>query len=328
MSGVRIIKVGPEDDGQRLDRWLKKCVPELPYGLAQKLIRKGAIKIDGKKGKTDSRLSAGQEIRIPPLEDKPEKQKKTRSFTPQDHDYIKDMVLYDDGDLVVFNKPAGLASQGGGGVEHHIDAFFPLLEKDGMAPRLIHRLDRDTSGLLLAARSAEAVRRLGKSFKDRRIRKIYWAITKGAPVQNEGTVRAPIAKVSGPHKDKMVIDDDEGKFAETDFEVIERLGKAAAFVAFWPRTGRTHQIRVHAAEILECPVLGDEKYGGHVDEALQDMELGDRMHLHARTLIFRHPLENKMLEFTAPLPPELLKSWKTLGFDPSFKGPLFAGEDA
>ncbi|MBI1256742.1 MAG: RluA family pseudouridine synthase, partial [Chloroflexi bacterium] len=243
MSGVRTLKVGPEDDGQRLDRWLKKCVPELPYGLAQKLIRKGAIRIDGKKGKTDTRLSTGQEIRIPPIEDKPEKQKKQKQFSEEDREYIRSLVIYDDGDLVVFNKPAGLASQGGGGVEHHIDAYFPLLEKDGMAPRLIHRLDRDTSGLLLAARSPEAVRRLGKNFKDRRVRKVYWAVTAGVPEQNEGTVRAPLAKASGPHKDKMVIDEAEGNYAETDFIVLDKLGKAAAFVAFWPRTGRTHQIR-------------------------------------------------------------------------------------
>ncbi len=185
MSGVKNLVVGPEDDGQRLDRWLKKCVPELPYGLAQKLIRKGAIRIDGKRGKTDSRLAAGQEIRIPPIEDKPEKQKRVRVLTPEDRAFIKSLVIYDDGDLVIFNKPSGLASQGGGGVEHHIDVYFPALEKKGLAPRLIHRLDRDTSGLLLAARSPEAVRRLGKSFKDRRVRKIYSRAAENGP----GTAR-------------------------------------------------------------------------------------------------------------------------------------------
>lgn len=327
MSGVKILQVGPEDDGQRLDRWLKKCVPELPYGLAQKLIRKGAIRIDGRRGKTDTRLAAGQEIRIPPLEDKPEREKKERLFTDKDKDYINSLILFDDGDIVVFNKPAGLASQGGGAVEHHIDDYFPLLEKSGMAPRLIHRLDRDTSGLLLAARSPEAVRRLGKSFKDRRVRKIYWAVTAGVPEQNEGTIRAPLAKASGPHKDKMVIDDKEGKFAETDFAVLDRLGDTAAFIAFWPRTGRTHQIRVHAAAVLECPVLGDGKYGGKPGEALEGLKIAGRMHLHASRLIVRHPVENRELDFTAPLPEDLKKSWREMGFDPACKDDPFAARE-
>jgi len=327
MSGIRTIKVKPEDDGQRLDRWLKKCVPELPYGLAQKLIRKGAIKIDGKKGKTDTRLAAGQEIRIPPIEDKPEKQKKEKTFEPGDRDYIRNLVVYDDGDLVIFNKPAGLASQGGGGVERHIDAYFPLLEKDGMPPRLIHRLDRDTSGLLLAARSPEAVRRLGKVFKDRRVRKIYWAVTVGAPEENEGTVKAPLGKAKGPIKDKMVIDAEEGKYAETDFAVLDRLGTKAAFIAFWPRTGRTHQIRAHASYMLKCPILGDGKYGGQGEELIE-LDAAKGLHLHARRLILRHPLDaKKTIDITAPLPENMKKSWRALGFDPSDKSNPFADAD-
>lgn len=323
MSGVRTLNVGPEDDGQRLDRWLKKCVPELPYGLAQKLIRKGAIRIDGKRSKTDTRLAVGQEVRIPPIEDKPERQKRERTFTADDSDYIKSLVIYDDGDLVIFNKPAGLASQGGGGVEHHIDAYFPLLEKDGMPPRLIHRLDRDTSGLLLAARSAEAVRRLGKNFKDRRVHKVYWAVTVGMPEEGEGTVKAPIAKARGPIKDKMAIDDVEGKYAETDFAVLDRMGTQAAFVAFWPRTGRTHQIRVHAADVLGCPVLGDGKYGGQGSE-LAGLDIAKGLHLHARRLVFRHPVENRTVDVMAPLPEDMKKSWRALGFDPNDKSNPFA----
>lgn len=327
MSGVRSLKVGPEDDGQRLDRWLKKCVPELPYALAQKLIRKGAIRVDGKRGKTDTRLAAGQEIKIPPLEDKPEKQKRVRVPTADDREFIKSLVIYDDGDLVIFNKPSGLASQGGGGVERHIDQYFPALEKKGLAPRLVHRLDRDTSGLLLAARSSEAVRRLGKTFKDRRVRKIYWAVTAGVPGQQEGAVRAPLTKAAGPIKDKMVIDEKEGKFALTDFVVIDHMGGEAAFIAFWPRTGRTHQIRVHTAEVLGCPVLGDGKYGGQVPEALEALALTPRLHLHAQRLVFRHPLEDRTLDITAPLPPDLAKSWKALGFNPAYKGDPFGERD-
>lgn len=328
MSDVRHIKVGPEDDGQRLDRWLKKCVPELPYGLSQKLIRKGAIRVDGKKAKTDTRLNTGQEIRIPPIEDKPEKQKKERVFTDSDREFIKSLVIYDDGDIVAFNKPCGLASQGGEGISRHIDMYFPLLEKNEMSPRLIHRLDRDTSGVLLAARSPQMVRDLGKVFKERKARKIYWAVTRGVPPQNEGTIRAPLAKMGGAHKDKMVVDDKEGKHATTDFIVIDRLGDQAAFVAFWPRTGRTHQIRVHAAEILECPVLCDDKYGGQISEELEDLPISKRLHLHASRLMIPYPGEKaKMLDITAMMPQDLKKSWEALGFNTGEAGDPFADSD-
>lgn len=315
MSGVTKITVKEEDEGQRLDRWIKKRVPDLPWALAQKLIRKGAIRVDGKRGKTDTRLSAGQEIRIPPHEDKP---KTGDAYRPGKNDeaLIKAMVIYDDGDVVAINKPWGLASQGGGGVERHVDGMAQFLEnKKGLRPRLIHRLDRDTSGVLLMARSAEAVRRLGKSFMGRRVRKIYWAIVAPAPPQNDGVIKASLAKAKGPDKDRMVIDDGEdSKTAVTDFEVIERAHTEAAFVAFWPRTGRTHQIRVHAADALRCPIVGDEKYGG---KDMGAAGLSPRLHLHARRLVIEHPLTGKTLDIAADLPPELKKSWKALGFDPA-----------
>ncbi|MBU0800114.1 MAG: RluA family pseudouridine synthase, partial [Alphaproteobacteria bacterium] len=186
----------------------------------------------------------------------------------------------------------------------------------GRRPHLIHRLDRDTSGVLLCARSPSAVRNLGRSMMGRQATKIYWALCAPSPEQNDGLIRAPLAKASGPHKDRMVIDEGpEGKFAATDFKVMERAGTKAAFVAFRPQTGRTHQIRVHAADVLNCPLIGDEKYGGHA-EALDGLELADRLHLHARRLRIPHPTEEgQMLDFTAPLPPELEKSWRTLGFD-------------
>ncbi len=315
---ARIVKVPLADDGQRLDRWMKKAVPEVPYGLAQKLIRKGAIKIDGKKAKGDARLLAGQMVRIPPVEDRPEREKTVKELSWQDQEFIRSLVLYDDGDVIAFNKPAGLASQGGGGVEWHIDAYFPALaDVYEQIPRLIHRLDRDTSGVLLCARSADAVRRLGKAFKDRRAKKTYWAITLPAPVQNDGLINAPIAKPDGPHKDRMVIEKG-GQLALTDFSVVERASKRAAFVAFQPRTGRTHQIRVHAADVLKCPVMGDEKYGGSASwlDGMGD-SLARRLHLHARQLVVAHPTENdKMITLVAPLPDDLRQSWQALGFDP------------
>ncbi len=323
MSEVRHIEVRPEDDGQRLDRWLKKCVPELPYMLAQKLIRKGAIRVDGKRGKADTRLNTGQEIRLPPMEDKV--RPKPYNLPPEDVALIKSFVIYDDGDLVAINKPSGLASQGGGGEKRHIDGMSAALtNKKDMPPRLVHRLDKATSGVMLMARSPEAVRALGDAFKNRDIRKTYWAITAGIPEQKDGTVRAPIGKVKGPIKDKMVIDEEEGRMGITDFIQIDRMGSAAAFMAFWPRTGRTHQIRVHAADILNCPILGDSKYGGHNSEDLEGLKIPKRLHLHAQRMVLDHPLEKKTLDLTAPLPDDLKKSWKAMGFDPVYKGDPFA----
>lgn len=329
MSGIRLISVSEEDDGQRLDRWLKKRVPELPYALAQKLIRKGAIKVDGKKAQTDSRLSAGQEVRVPPLEDRPDRQKTGSGHVPRtnDPDYIRKMVIYDDGDVVALNKSGDIASQGGGGVERHIDGLLEhLQDKKGRRPRLIHRLDRETSGVLLCARSAEAVRRLGVTFRDRYAQKIYWAVVVPAPDEQEGTINAPVVKATGAQKDRMVVDDEheDAKSAVTDFMVLERAGNKAAFVAFMPRTGRTHQIRVHAADVLGCPILGDSKYGG-AKARLQGLDLSPRLHLHARRLVLRHPLRKETLDLMAPLPPEMAKTLKTLGFDPVLADEMTAG---
>ena len=326
MAGVveqRLIAVPHADDGQRLDRWLKKAVPDLPYGLVQKLIRKGAIRIDGKKAKGDERLSAGQEIRIPTVEDKPVVERAAPALTEDDARFIRSLIIHDDGDVVAFNKPSGLASQGGGGVEWHIDRYFPALEdKLGQIPRLIHRLDRDTSGVLLCARSAQAVRQLGKSFKDRHARKIYWAVVLPAPIPNDGTINAPVMKPDGPLKDRMVIDD-AGQIAITDFVVLERAGKRAALVAFRPRTGRTHQIRVHAADVLQCPVMGDAKYGGAA-AWLDGLDgLSQRLHLHARQLVVRHPATGVDLKLVAPLPDDLKASWDTFGFDPADRSDPF-----
>lgn len=319
MSGGRIIKVSEEDDGQRLDRWLKKNAPEVPYALVQKLIRKGAIKVEGKKVKTDARLSAGQEVRLPSVEDRGQHPKGGAPMKrhANDESYIKSMILFDDGDIVALNKPGDIASQGGGGVERHIDGLLELLkDKKDRRPRLIHRLDRDTSGVLLCARSPEAVRNLGKMFHDRAAQKIYWAVVTPAPERNDGTIKAPLAKATGPIKDRMYVNDGEdSKMAITDFAVAERAGKKAAFVVFAPRTGRTHQLRVHAADVLGCPILGDRKYGGAM---LEGMEIADRLHLHARRLVLPHPKEKgKMIDITAPLPPDLRKTWAALGFDPN-----------
>lgn len=328
MSKVRHVTVSEADDGQRLDRWLKKELAGTPFGLIQKLIRKGQVRVDGKRGKSDTRLEAGQDVRIPPVESKEEKEQ--RPLTEDDKAYIQSLVIYDDGDVVAINKPYDLPTQGGSGIYRHVDFYLDGLKNDkGIAPRLVHRLDRDTSGVLLLARSAKAVRELGKAFKGRAMRKYYWAITVPAPEMLDGEIHAAIAEGKGSMKDRMVIDPEEGRPASTLFEVVETAAKKAAFVVFWPRTGRKHQIRVHALK-LGCPILGDTKYELQNDHPEQDIHmtkdlgLAQRLHLHARRLIFPHPITGKTIDLNAPLPDDLKKSWKALGFDPAYKEDPFA----
>lgn len=328
MSDIRLFTISPDDDGQRVDRWIKRNAPDLPYVLVQKLLRKGQIRIDGKRAKPDTKLVAGQEIRLPPYE----KQKKPppKPITEKDIDFIKSLVIYDDGDVIALNKPHDLAVQGGTNTERHIDGLLDgLMNKEGVRPRLVHRLDKDTSGVLLLARSAKVAKELGHMFKGRDIKKIYWALVSPVPEIYDGTIRAPLVKAGGANKERMRIDDEEGKNAVTDYRVLDVAGSEAAFVAFWPRTGRTHQIRVHA-EFMNCPILGDPKYKHrdieheHEKIDLEGMNLPDRLHLHAYRIMLPHPTRPGTLDITAPLPPELAKSWRGFGFDTSSKEDPFA----
>ncbi len=330
-SNVQNIEVKEDDNGQRLDRWLKK--QGIPFALIQKIIRKGAVRIDGKRAKADSKLATGQVVRIPPVEDKSAPDK--RKLTDKDVAYIRSMVIYEDADIIALNKPHGIATQGGSKQSRYIELYLDAFkDKAGVRPRLVHRLDKDTSGVLLLARSMKAAQKLGDLFKGRDIKKIYWAITCPAPNQPEGTIRAPLAKAGGSNKERMVIDEKEGKNAVTDFVVLESALNSAALVAFWPRTGRTHQIRVHA-EAIGCPIVGDKKYARLPEQEewhearrkaeanLAGMDLANRLHLHARRLILPHPITGRLLDITAPLPAELKKSWKALGFSPNLKGDPF-----
>lgn len=321
MSGVHYLEVTEDEDGQRLDRFLQKHLKGVPFGLLQKLMRKGQIRVDSKRVKAATRLENGQKVRIPPLEERePQERKKV---SDKDAALIKSIVLYDDGDIIALNKPAGLATQGGTNIKRHLDGMLDVLvNKDGVRPRLVHRLDKDTSGILLLARSADVARKMGKIFQGRDIRKIYWALTVPAPEINSGEIRAPIIKAGGMGQEKMVIDVENGQNATTLFDIVERAHKQLAFVAFWPLTGRTHQIRVHAAH-MGCPIVGDGKYGGQ--EAMVDgIEHVRRVHLHARSVRFKHPKTNKQIEITAPLADDLQKSWKNFGFDVNSKADVFS----
>ncbi len=327
---MKFITVKQDDEGQRIDRWIKKNVPEMPYVLAQKLMRKGALRVDGKRVKPDTKISAGQEVKIPNFDAAPQKKKTPARITAEDKEFLSRMIIYEDEDVIALNKPAGIAVQGGTKTKHHIDGLLPALKKADVVPRLVHRLDKDTSGILLIARSAKAARELGFAFKKGHVKKVYWAIASPTPEVLEGTIRAPIHKAGGQYE-TMVIDEEEGKPATTEYTVIENAGRAAAFVAFWPRTGRTHQIRVHAAQALGSAILGDHKYRAIKDEEcklldadLKNMDLAKRLHLHAQRVILPHPIQkNKTLDIRAPLAPDLIKSWKSLGFNHKLKADPF-----
>jgi 23S rRNA pseudouridine955/2504/2580 synthase len=314
MSGVHYLEVSEDENGQRLDRFLQKHLKGVPFGLLQKLMRKGQIRVDSKRVKAATRLESGQQVRIPPMEDRDPVEKTT--ISERDEKLIKSIILYDDGDIIALNKPAGLATQGGTNIKRHLDGMLDVLkDKNGVRPRLVHRLDKDTSGLILLARSAEIARKMGKIFQGRDIRKIYWALTVPAPEMNNGEIRAPLIKAGGLGQEKMVVDVENGQHATTLFDIVDRAHKQMAFVAFWPRTGRTHQIRVHAAH-MGCPILGDGKYGGQ-DAMIDGMEHVRRVHLHARAIRFVHPKTKKMIELSAPLAEDLQASWKNFGFDPN-----------
>lgn len=302
-----------DDDGQRLDRFLKKNFPTLSFGDTQKLIRKGQIRINGGRVKQDARLSVGDDLRLPPsLQDGDIKPK--IQFSQRDRDAIEDMVLFEDSDLLVLDKPIGLAVQGGSKIKHHIDGLLNSYMKKGVKPRLCHRLDRDTSGVLVLGKTADATRALTKQFQNHDVQKTYWALTNPAPELPNGTINAPIAKafIKGD-SEMMVHDEDNGKDAITDFEIIERAGKDVAFVAFYPKTGRTHQIRVHA-KIMGAPLLGDYKYNDN-PMPFDNAEIHDGLHLHAREIILRHPVTKDEISISAPLPKAFLKSWKSFGFN-------------
>ncbi len=313
MSGVAHITVSADDDGQRLDRFLKKHVPDLPYGLAQKLMRKGQVRVDGKRAKTDTRLQEGQEIRIPPFHIDI-KERKEKPLSQEEIALAKSLVVYEDDQTLVLNKPSGMATQGGTGQTQHVDRLLAaFVNGEGVKPRLVHRLDKDTSGVLLLARSAGAARKLGEAFKTRQIKKTYLAVVSPVPERDRGEIRAALRKAGGAGKERMIVDEDEGKKARTLFRVLERVGKRVALVAFWPLTGRTHQIRVHA-ELAGWPILGDGKYG-YDKEPFEAFDLSNRLHLHAYRIMFPHPSNRRMIEVVAPVPEDLRRTWESFNFN-------------
>lgn len=299
----------------RLDRWFKQHFPQLTHGRLEKLLRKGQVRVDGGRVKANTRLEAGQTVRVPPLEDRPAPAPAARTLTHEDAAFITSLILYEDADVIALNKPHGLAVQGGTGTVRHIDGMLGVLTKEGERPRLVHRLDRDTSGVLLLARTAPVARALGAAFKGRDVEKLYWGLVAGVPSVREGVVTAPLAKQAMQGGERMAaVEKGAGAKARTRFRIIDRAGTKAAWLALAPETGRTHQVRVHCA-ILGTPLAGDGKYG-HGQGALAN--LPKKLHLHAARLSV--PLNGRRLTISAPPPPHMVESFAALGFDAAAPG--------
>lgn len=339
MSGVQMVTLDADADDQRLDRWLSRAFPQLTHGHIEKMCRKGEIRLDGGRVKASTRLGEGQSLRLPPLPDRSAPDRAVQGRAPKrpisdaDAEMIRSAVIYRDDHIIALNKPPGLAVQGGSGQSVHVDGLAAAL-CFGLetAPKLVHRLDKDTSGLLLLARSGKAAAGLAKAFQSRETRKIYWAAVAGAPRPGSGTIRFGLAKMAGhgPNGagEKMVaLHPDEvanqpgAKHATTDYTVIAAAARRAAWVAMAPITGRTHQLRVHMAEI-GCPIVGDGKYGTNRQTNEGDgwgAQLGGdvsrKLHLHARSLALTHPITGAPLRLEAPLAAHMRNTWDLFGWD-------------
>ena len=270
MSGVQKVTVTDDDDGVRLDRWFKRHFPDLTFGRLQKLMRKGDVRLDGKRVKDSAkRLEAGQVVRVPPLGEAPQTDSEPGAakvrppVSHKDAIMIQACVLYKDDDILVINKPAGLAVQGGSNTLRHVDGMLDALQFDKPErPRLVHRLDKDTSGVLLLARSAKSAADLTAAFREKEMRKAYWAMVVGVPELARGRISLPISKLPGRSGEKMQADPENGKSAVSLYHTIETAGRRAAWLELEPLTGRTHQLRAHCVLALDTPILGDGKYGG------------------------------------------------------------------
>jgi 23S rRNA pseudouridine955/2504/2580 synthase len=348
MAALETRTVAPDEAGMRVDRWFKAHFPDLAFGHLQKLLRSGQVRVDGGRVKTNTRLEPGQSVRVPPLQGTGlahvflslekggsaargaagEGSQRVSAARPvtigerggsrqlSDADALRAVILYEDDDVFVFNKPAGLAVQGGSGLTRHVDAMLEAFrDRKGQKPRLVHRLDRDTSGVLVVARTRLAAQKLAEAFRHRSTKKIYWALVKGVPKPHQGRISTWLARQDTPEGDRMRVarhGSDEASHAVTHYSVVDQAGQQLAWLSMRPVTGRMHQLRAHAAHIGH-PIVGDPKYfdaeGWQLPGGIQN-----KLHLHARRIVIPHP-SGGTLDVTAPLPPHMQQSWNLLGFD-------------
>ena len=318
---VATIEVKGTEAGVRLDRWFRLHFPDVGYSYLQKLLRTGQVRVDSRRVEAGERLEAGAQVRVPRIVQ--EGKGKAPSPTPPlglskaDRDRIEAMILYEDEHVLVLNKPFGLAVQGGTGTKRHIDGMLAgMADRFGDRPRLVHRLDRDTTGVLLVAKSRDAAAKLGRTFQTRSAAKTYWALVKGVPRPHQGKVEAPLVKAAGPDGDRvrkaLPGEQEEAMHATTHYALIDRVASKAAWVSLKPVTGRQHQLRAHMA-LIGHPIVGDNKYGG--DKNLLEEQIEPKLHLHARRLILPHPISGGKIDVTAPLPEHMHRTWELLGLD-------------
>lgn len=314
MSRVQTIAVTDDEADLRLDRWFKRRFPELGHGRLEKLLRTGQVRVEGRRVRSNTRLEPGQRVRVPPLGEAPAAPpgKRPPAAIPEHETRaLRAAVLYRDDDVLAINKPAGLAVQGGTGLDRHLDAMLDALQFDAPErPRLVHRLDRDTSGVLLLARNVRTAAELTQAFRRKDCRKIYWAVVAGVPKHSSGRIELALAKLPGRAGERMA-PDEEGKEAVTEYRVLDHAGKQAAWLELRPLTGRTHQLRAHCAA-MGTPILGDRKYGGKA-AFLAGSQDTRRLHLHARSIELRRA-GGEVLHVTAPPPSHLTATLEFLGF--------------
>lgn len=303
--GVEIVKVKAVDDDMRLNRWFMKYYPGLGIGRLQKLLRTKQIKVDGKKAETNTRLLAGQEIRIPPLDEQKAVADGSRNVSPKDIEFMHSLVIYKDDNVLVLNKPSGLAVQGGSGTIRHIDGMLEALQYDKEEkPRLVHRIDKDTSGVLVLARHRQFAELLTRAFREHQLPKTYLTLVSGMPLKEQGEIKASLEKIG----EKVQVTEG-GKKAITLYKILDHAGDKFALLEASPLTGRTHQIRAHM-EFLGCPIVGDDKYFG--EKRQRYANLSDKLHLHAFKIDLS-ALYNKKLEIKVPLPDYFKSDCEALG---------------
>jgi len=310
---VRHLEVDAGDEAVRLDRWLHRALPDVPYGQLAKWLRTGQIRVDGRRAKPNQRLSPGQLVRLPPIAPSKPAPAGPRPVDDKTAAELQARVLYRDEVLLAINKPSGLAVQGGSKTTRHLDAMLDALRFGAPdRPRLVHRLDKDTSGVLLLARDAASARKFTELFRRRDVAKTYWALVAGVPSPRSGRIDLPLAKTPGRGGEKVRPAGQDGQAATTRYAMVDQAGQKIAWLSLDPLTGRTHQLRVHCAA-LGTPIVGDGKYGG---AAAHIAGLANKLHLHARSLTFRHPVSGERVTIVAPLDGHCADSWDKLGFDP------------
>ena len=323
-TGVQTAKVSADEAGMRVDRFLEARFPGLSFSHIQRVIRKGELRVNGKRAQPKQRLEAGQAVRIPPLRlDQPKPRTPEHEADAKTREFLKSITLHEDADVLVLNKPMGLAVQGGSGTYRHLDGMLgSMTGKDGQRPRLVHRLDKDTSGCLLVAKTRFAATALAKTFRTRSARKIYWALVAGVPRPKQGRVSTFLAKEDREDESMMRIakhGDDGASHAVTYYAVVDTAAQKLAWLSLKPVTGRTHQLRAHM-EHIGHPIIGDEKYF-RIENYEFPGGMQNKLHLLARRIAVPHP-RGGVIDVTAPLPPHMQQTWNLLGLDAKRYDPI------